>query len=83
MAEPPPIPAWCARHNEDRHWTDPARGAFLVADGVGGQAAGERAAQEPSTIAHSTVLLPVVPARYIPARTGGERVDWMTASRYQ
>ena len=32
-------------HNEDRYWTDPARGAFLVVDGVGGQAAGERAAE--------------------------------------
>src|SRR5436305_419764 len=31
-------------HNEDRYWVDPARGAFLVVDGVGGQAAGERAA---------------------------------------
>ncbi len=31
-------------HNEDRYWMDPARGAFLVVDGVGGQAAGERAA---------------------------------------
>ncbi len=32
-------------HNEDRYWMDPARGAFLVVDGVGGQAAGERAAE--------------------------------------
>jgi PPM family protein phosphatase len=32
-------------HNEDRYWTDPALGAFLVVDGVGGQAAGERAAE--------------------------------------
>ena len=32
-------------HNEDRYWIDPARGAFLVVDGVGGQAAGERAAE--------------------------------------
>lgn len=32
-------------HNEDRYWTDPERGAFLVVDGVGGQAAGERAAE--------------------------------------
>jgi serine/threonine protein phosphatase PrpC len=31
--------------NEDRYWTDPALGAFLVVDGVGGQAAGERAAE--------------------------------------
>jgi serine/threonine protein phosphatase PrpC len=32
-------------HNEDRYWMDPALGAFLVVDGVGGQAAGERAAE--------------------------------------
>jgi len=32
-------------HNEDRYWVDPERGAFLVVDGVGGQAAGERAAE--------------------------------------
>jgi serine/threonine protein phosphatase PrpC len=31
--------------NEDRYWMDPSRGAFLVVDGVGGQAAGERAAE--------------------------------------
>jgi serine/threonine protein phosphatase PrpC len=32
-------------HNEDRYWMDTARGVFLVVDGVGGQAAGELAAQ--------------------------------------
>jgi serine/threonine protein phosphatase PrpC len=32
-------------HNEDRYWMDAARGLFLVVDGVGGQAAGELAAQ--------------------------------------
>jgi len=32
-------------HNEDRYWMDAARGVFLVVDGVGGQAAGELAAQ--------------------------------------
>jgi len=32
-------------HNEDRYWIDPERGAFLVVDGVGGAAAGERAAE--------------------------------------
>jgi len=31
--------------NEDRYWIDPARGSFLVVDGLGGQAAGERAAE--------------------------------------
>jgi len=32
-------------HNEDRHFLDPEQGIFLVADGVGGQTAGELAAQ--------------------------------------
>jgi serine/threonine protein phosphatase PrpC len=32
-------------HNEDRYWMDAARGVYLVVDGVGGQAAGELAAQ--------------------------------------
>jgi len=32
-------------HNEDRFFIDPARGIFLVVDGVGGHAAGELAAQ--------------------------------------
>jgi serine/threonine protein phosphatase PrpC len=32
-------------HNEDRFWIDPERGVFLVVDGVGGEAAGERAAE--------------------------------------
>jgi serine/threonine protein phosphatase PrpC len=31
--------------NEDRYWIDPKHGAFLVVDGVGGEAAGERAAE--------------------------------------
>src|SRR5271170_3833463 len=31
--------------NEDRYLIDPARGVFLVVDGVGGHAAGELAAQ--------------------------------------
>jgi len=32
-------------HNEDRYWIDPEGRAFLVVDGVGGHAAGERAAE--------------------------------------
>jgi serine/threonine protein phosphatase PrpC len=32
-------------HNEDRYWIDAERGAFLVVDGVGGQAGGEHAAE--------------------------------------
>src|SRR4029453_6770454 len=31
--------------NEDRHHYDPARGIFVVLDGIGGQAAGEKAAE--------------------------------------
>jgi serine/threonine protein phosphatase PrpC len=31
--------------NEDRYWVDAERGAFLVVDGIGGQAGGERAAE--------------------------------------
>jgi serine/threonine protein phosphatase PrpC len=31
--------------NEDRYWAEPGRGVFLVADGVGGHAAGEVAAE--------------------------------------
>jgi serine/threonine protein phosphatase PrpC len=31
--------------NEDRHWVDDDRGIFLVVDGVGGRAAGEKAAE--------------------------------------
>jgi serine/threonine protein phosphatase PrpC len=33
------------RINEDRYHCDPARGLFIVVDGVGGQAAGEKAAE--------------------------------------
>lgn len=32
-------------NNEDRYWADPERGIFFVIDGVGGQAAGEKAAE--------------------------------------
>jgi serine/threonine protein phosphatase PrpC len=47
-------------HNEDRYWVDPARGAFLVVDGVGGQAAGERAAEiAVSSIRECLSVLPV------------------------
>ena len=47
-------------HNEDRYWIDPAHGAFLVVDGVGGQAAGERAAEiAVSSIRECLSVLPV------------------------
>ncbi len=36
--------------NEDRFHVDPARGIFMVVDGVGGQAAGEKAAETALTI---------------------------------
>ena len=39
--------------NEDRFHYDPARGIFLVIDGVGGQAAGEKAAETALTIVRS------------------------------
>jgi serine/threonine protein phosphatase PrpC len=48
-------------HNEDRYWIDPAHGAFLVVDGVGGQAAGERAAE----IAVATVGQALPPANLV------------------
>src|SRR4051794_10310763 len=32
-------------HNEDRYWVDAEQGTFLVVDGVGGQAAGDCAAE--------------------------------------
>ena len=32
-------------NNEDRYWADPAQGLYLVADGLGGAVAGERAAE--------------------------------------
>jgi serine/threonine protein phosphatase PrpC len=47
-------------HNEDRYWIDRAHGAFLVVDGVGGQAAGERAAEiAVSSIRECLTVLPV------------------------
>lgn len=42
-------------HNEDRYWIDPERGVFLVVDGVGGQAAGERAAEIAVTAIHEAI----------------------------
>lgn len=45
-------PGLLRRNNEDRIYTDDDRGLFLVIDGVGGQAAGEKAAE----IALATIL---------------------------
>jgi serine/threonine protein phosphatase PrpC len=42
--------------NEDRYWADPARGVYLVVDGVGGQAAGEVAAQLAVDIIRDTIF---------------------------
>ena len=43
-------------HNEDRYWVDPEHGAFLVVDGVGGQAAGERAAETAVTAIREAIV---------------------------
>ncbi len=42
--------------NEDRYWADPARGVFLVVDGVGGHAAGELAAQTAVDVIRESAL---------------------------
>jgi serine/threonine protein phosphatase PrpC len=42
--------------NEDRYWADPERGVFVVADGVGGNAAGEIAAQTAVDVIRSARL---------------------------
>ncbi len=42
--------------NEDRYWADPERGVFVVADGVGGNAAGEVAAQTAIDVIRSARL---------------------------
>ncbi|MBV8903838.1 MAG: protein phosphatase 2C domain-containing protein [Acidobacteriia bacterium] len=38
-------PGLVRTNNEDGFWCDPDRGVFLVADGIGGQAAGEKATE--------------------------------------
>ena len=38
-------PGLVRANNEDGFWSDPERGIFLVVDGIGGQAAGEKAAE--------------------------------------
>jgi serine/threonine protein phosphatase PrpC len=42
--------------NEDRYWVDAAHGVFLVVDGVGGEAAGELAAQTAVDAVRETIL---------------------------
>ncbi len=48
--------------NEDRYWMDPERGVFLVVDGVGGQAAGELAAQTAVNVIRESVFEGAGPA---------------------
>ena len=43
-------PGLLRSNNEDRYHCDPARGLFIVIDGVGGQAAGEKAAETALTM---------------------------------
>jgi len=50
-------------HNEDRYWVDAEQGAFLVVDGVGGQAAGDRAAE----IAVATIREAIAGGSALPA----------------
>jgi serine/threonine protein phosphatase PrpC len=38
-------PGLLRQRNEDRYWVDDDRGVFLVVDGIGGRAAGEKAAE--------------------------------------
>lgn len=52
-------------HNEDRYWADPERGLFLVVDGVGGQAAGEHAAQTAVDTIRECLLAATSPAERI------------------
>jgi PPM family protein phosphatase len=44
--------------NEDRFWVDPSLGVFLVVDGVGGEAAGERAAEIAVAAIRETIARP-------------------------
>jgi len=55
-------------HNEDAFLCDPARGLLLVADGMGGHAAGELA----SAIVRDTLRAALTPARLDRALAGGE-----------
>jgi len=51
--------------NEDRFWMDPARGVYLVVDGVGGQAAGALAAETAVESVRATILEPGAPEHRI------------------
>jgi serine/threonine protein phosphatase PrpC len=42
--------------NEDRYWADPLRGVYVVADGVGGHAGGELAAETAVEVIRSSTL---------------------------
>jgi serine/threonine protein phosphatase PrpC len=54
--------------NEDRYWMDAEVGAFLVVDGVGGQAGGERAAEIAVAAIRETIVASTAPA---PVRVRG------------
>src|SRR5262245_30734661 len=45
--------------NEDRYWIDPGRGIFLVVDGVGGEAAGDLAAQTAVDVIQEAIAEPL------------------------
>ncbi len=53
--------------NEDRFWIDARRGVFLVVDGVGGQAAGEVAAQTAVDAIRESIFQPGTPEARIRA----------------
>jgi len=53
--------------NEDRFWMDAARGVFLVVDGVGGQAAGEVAAETAVEAIRETIFQDGAPEERIRA----------------
>ncbi|HTX33580.1 MAG TPA: protein phosphatase 2C domain-containing protein [Bryobacteraceae bacterium] len=53
--------------NEDRFWIDADRGVFLVVDGVGGQAAGEVAAETAVHAIRETIFQPGTPEERIRA----------------
>ena len=56
-------------NNEDRYYIDPERGIFAVIDGVGGQAAGERAADTAVEVSARTSRAPDRQSRRAPARS--------------
>jgi serine/threonine protein phosphatase PrpC len=66
--------------NEDRYWADPERGMFLVCDGVGGNAAGEVAAQTAVDVIRASSPLNETDVRDVIARANNRIFD-LTAER--